>query len=82
MQPVKSKRADERRAYRVDEFCDAYRVSRATVYKLMKAGKLQTVLIAGRRVIPVEAAEALLKLEPLSTAPQINRLPSELGGRQ
>ncbi|MGB5087052.1 MAG: helix-turn-helix domain-containing protein [Methylocystis silviterrae] len=71
MQPAKSIRADERRAFRVDEFCEAYRVSRATVYKLMKAGKLRTVLIAGRRVIPVEAAEALLL--PTPAAPQIKR---------
>ncbi len=51
----------ERRAFRVAEFCEAYRVSRATTYKLMKAGKLKTVLIAGRRLIPIEAAEALLR---------------------
>ncbi len=48
-----------RRAYRVQEFCDAYRLSRSTTYKLMKAGKLKTVLVGGRRLIPVEAAEAL-----------------------
>jgi len=50
----------ERRAYRVSEFCAAYGVSRSTVYKLQAEGKLRTVLIAGRRLIPVEAAEALL----------------------
>ncbi|MCB1536989.1 MAG: helix-turn-helix domain-containing protein [Rhodoblastus sp.] len=51
---------NSRRAFRVNEFCEAYRVSRATVYKLMKEGKLRTALIGGRRVIPVDAAEALL----------------------
>ena len=50
----------ERRAYRVAEFCAAYGVSRSTVYKLQAEGKLRTVLIAGRRLVPVEAAEALL----------------------
>lgn len=49
-----------RRAFRVNEFCEAYRVSRATVYKMMKDGKLRTAMIGGRRVIPVDAAEALL----------------------
>jgi hypothetical protein len=31
----------ERRAYRVNEFCQAYRVSRDTAYKLMRSGKLK-----------------------------------------
>lgn len=57
---LQNSNASSRRAFRVNEFCDAYRVSRATVYKMMKEGKLRTALIGGRRVIPVEAAEALL----------------------
>jgi hypothetical protein len=36
-------------------------VCRATAYKMMKNGMLRTVLIGGRRVIPVDAAEALLQ---------------------
>lgn len=55
-----SEKPIERRALRVNDFCAAYGVSRSTVYKMQKAGKLRTVLIAGRRLIPVEAAEALL----------------------
>jgi excisionase family DNA binding protein len=50
----------ERRAYRVNEACAAFRISRSTVYKLMKSGALRTVLVGGRRLIPAEAAEALL----------------------
>jgi excisionase family DNA binding protein len=53
--------APERRALRVNEFCATYGLSRSTAYKLMKQGKLRTVLIGGRRVVPVDAAEALLK---------------------
>lgn len=49
-----------RRAYRVGDFCTAYGVSRDTVERLIKAGKLPDVKIGGRRVIPVDAAEALL----------------------
>jgi hypothetical protein len=44
-----------------NDFCDAYGVCRATAYKMMKNGTLRTVLIGGRRVIPVDAAEALLR---------------------
>jgi predicted DNA-binding transcriptional regulator AlpA len=50
-----------RRALRMRDFCEGYGVSRATAYKLMKAGKLKTVRVAGRRLVPVDAAEALLQ---------------------
>jgi predicted site-specific integrase-resolvase len=43
------------------DFCEGYGVSRATAYKLMKAGKLKSVRVAGRRIIPVDCAEALLE---------------------
>lgn len=49
-----------RRAYQVDEAVAAYRLSRSTLYKLMAIGKLRTVKIGGRRLIPVDAIEALL----------------------
>jgi excisionase family DNA binding protein len=49
-----------KRALRLKEFCTAYGLSRSTAYKLMAAGKLKTVLVGGRRLVPVEAAEALL----------------------
>jgi predicted site-specific integrase-resolvase len=48
------------RALRVNDFCQSYGISRATTYKLMKNGKLRTVLVAGRRLIPVDVAEALI----------------------
>jgi hypothetical protein len=53
-----------RRAYRVKEFCQAFGVCPATVYNLMAAGKLRTVRIAGRRLIPADVAEGLLRQEP------------------
>lgn len=51
---------DERRALRVNDAAKSYGVSRSTIYKLMSAKKLATVKIAGRRLIPVDALEALL----------------------
>jgi excisionase family DNA binding protein len=48
------------RAYRVKDFCKAFGVSRSTAYNLMADGKLRSVRIAGRRLIPADAAEALL----------------------
>jgi excisionase family DNA binding protein len=51
----------ERRAWRVNEFCEAHRISRSTVYKLIAQGKLETVCVAGRRLIPDESARALMQ---------------------
>jgi len=56
----KSTLSDEKRAFTVDEFCRIYGPSRSSVYKAMKAGKLRTVMVFGRRLIPKEAAESLL----------------------
>jgi excisionase family DNA binding protein len=49
----------ERRAYRVNEFCQAYRVSRDTAYKLMRSAKLKYFSVGTERRISVEAAQAL-----------------------
>lgn len=49
------------RVLTVNEFSDAYRIGRTTTYKLINDGTLRTVLVRGRRLIPVEAAEALLR---------------------
>lgn len=51
------------RALRVNDFCRDYGLSRTSFYKLVAAGKLTTVKVAGRRLVPVEAAEALLRAE-------------------
>jgi excisionase family DNA binding protein len=58
--PTQTIRPDERRAYTVREFCLAYRISRSHVYKLMTLGKLRTVLVGGKRLIPIEAAAQLM----------------------
>jgi hypothetical protein len=50
----------ERRAYRIKDFCALYSISRSSAYKLMAEGRLATVCVGGRRLIPKESAEALL----------------------
>ena len=50
----------EPRAYRVEDFCRAYGLGRTKTYALLKTGELKSVVIGGRRLIPKEAAEALL----------------------
>jgi excisionase family DNA binding protein len=47
-------------AYRVNEFCSVVGLGRTTVYALIADGKLATIKIGNRRLIPHEAAVALL----------------------
>ena len=56
----------EKRAYRIDEFCAAYGLGRTKVYELIKSGKLRTVLVDGRRLVPRDAGDALLSSSDLS----------------
>jgi excisionase family DNA binding protein len=48
------------RALRVNDAAAAYGISRASIYKLLKLGVLPNTKIAGRRVIPRDALEALI----------------------
>jgi excisionase family DNA binding protein len=50
-----------KRAYRVSEVAEAYGIGRTKLYDLIKEGKLHTVKVGGRRLIPAESLEALLK---------------------
>jgi excisionase family DNA binding protein len=53
----------DRRAYRIKDFCALYSISRSSAYKLMAEGKLRSIRVGGRRLIPKECAEALLQGE-------------------
>lgn len=48
-------------AYSIEGFCAAYSLSRSKVYELISLGKLHSVRVGGRRLIPAEAGEALLR---------------------
>jgi excisionase family DNA binding protein len=50
-------------AYRVDDFCKQIGISRTSFYELLKKGKIRTVLIAGRRLIPASEVERLLSAD-------------------
>ena len=53
----------EPRAYRVNDFIKAFGIGRTSVYRLIKDGKLPSVMIGGRRLIPADAAEALINIK-------------------
>jgi excisionase family DNA binding protein len=51
----------ERLALRVNEAAAVTGLSRSTLYVLMRKGALRSVRVAGRRLIPRDALEALLQ---------------------
>jgi excisionase family DNA binding protein len=55
----------ENRAFHVREAAAIYRLSRSTLYKLMAEGKLRTVKVGGRRLVPRDAIEALIACDAL-----------------
>jgi excisionase family DNA binding protein len=50
----------DKRALQVNEVVAAYGISRSTIYNLINGGKLRTIKVGKRRLIPADAAEALL----------------------
>ena len=50
----------ERLAYRVDEAAEALRVTPATLYRWIAAGKLKTVKIGGRRLVSAKVLNNLI----------------------
>ncbi len=61
MSMVADAQSVERKAYNVEEFMAAFGVGRAKTYELINSGQLRIVKLDRRTLIPVEAAEALLK---------------------
>jgi excisionase family DNA binding protein len=50
--------------YRVDEAAAALRLSRSLLYELIRSGRLRTVKVGSRRLVPVEAlAECVAMLQ-------------------
>ncbi len=46
--------------YRINDFCNVIGLSRTSIYELIKDGKLKSVKIAGRTLIPATEAQRLL----------------------
>jgi excisionase family DNA binding protein len=49
-----------KRALSVREFCFRYGFGKSKTYELIASGELRSILVGGRRLIPVEAAAALI----------------------
>jgi Helix-turn-helix domain len=50
-----------RRLLSVNEFCRCYGIGRTSTYELINSGQLKTAWLAGRRLVPIEAAETLVR---------------------
>ena len=48
-------------AFRINDACKALSLGRSTLYKLMGSGKLRSITIAGRVLIPRSEIERLIK---------------------
>jgi excisionase family DNA binding protein len=65
------------RAMRVNDAAANYGLSRSTLYKLMApGGGLRSVKIGGRRLIPVDAIEALIAGDGVEPPPRKSAIPS------
>jgi excisionase family DNA binding protein len=47
-------------AYRVEEAGEALGIGRDLVFRLIKSGKLRSVMVVGRRLIPITAIQEFL----------------------
>ena len=47
----------------VAETCETLRVSRWSVYQLIRSGKLATIQVGRRRLVPLAAVHALIRAE-------------------
>ena len=61
MAAIEAIQTPAKRLLSVREFGATYSLSHATIYNLMKAGKLRTVKVLGKRLVPVDEGERLLK---------------------
>jgi excisionase family DNA binding protein len=50
-----------RLAYRVKHFCAAIGLGRTKFYELVRAGKIRTIIIGGRRLVPADEAQRLIR---------------------
>ena len=52
---------EQRLAYRVEPFCRSIGIGRTKFYELMASGKIRTVIVGGRRLIPAAEAQRLVR---------------------
>ena len=59
--------------YSVEQVMQLLPIGRTSIYKLIKSGELQTVVICGRRIVPASEIDRLLS-QPESDLSQVDAL--------
>jgi hypothetical protein len=49
-----------RRALKLKQYCEQYNIGRGQAYDQIRSGQLHSILVGRTRLIPVDAAEAML----------------------
>ena len=57
----KSEEADTPLAYRVRDFCKSVGLGKTKFYELLRAGKIKTISIGGRRLVPADEAQRIVR---------------------
>ena len=57
----KSQQAHTPLAYRVNDFCESIGLGKTKFYELLQAGKIKTITIGGRRLIPADEAQRVVR---------------------
>ena len=60
MRNTRSEQMVEPLAYQVNPFCRALGISRSSFYEMVKRRDLNTIIIAGRRLVPKAEADRLI----------------------
>jgi excisionase family DNA binding protein len=58
---IESGETNNRLAFRVQPFCKSIGIGRTKFYELVRDGKIKTVVIGGRRLVPADEAQRLLR---------------------
>jgi len=53
--------SEEPLAYRIKHFCQAVGLGKTKFYELLREGKIKTVVIGGRRLVPADEAQRLIR---------------------
>jgi excisionase family DNA binding protein len=52
---------EKRLAYRVGPFCRSIGIGRTKFYQLIASGKIRTIVVGGRRLVPADEAQRLVR---------------------
>jgi excisionase family DNA binding protein len=58
---IKIRRNPDTAAYRVSDFCKSVGLGKTKFYELLQAGKIKTITIGGRRLVPADEAQRIVR---------------------